>query len=96
MPHKGGVALMYQSRASIATDLGASGGPSDLADTMTNGVASLFIQVDDLDEVVAALGETANILIPLRRTFYGMDELFVQAPCGTIIGFAAKLPDDAE
>jgi len=30
-------------------------------------------------------------MVPRRQTFYGMDELVVRAPCGTIVTFAAPL-----
>ncbi len=95
MLQRGGVELMYQSHASIAADLSASGAPATLAATMTDGTAALFIEVDSLDDVLAALTE-AELLVPRRQTFYGMDEVFVRAPCGTVIGFAAKLPEAVE
>jgi hypothetical protein len=31
------------------------------------------------------------VLVPRRQTFYGMDEIFVRPPCGTVVGFAAKV-----
>lgn len=89
---KDGVELMYQSRASVSADVGASGAPEGMADEMADSTTTLFIEVDDLDAVIAAIGD-AEVLVPRRQTFYGMDELFVRAPCGTIIGFAAKLAE---
>ena len=41
--------------------------------------ASVFVEVDDLDEAIKAT-EVAETLVPRRRTFYGMDEAFVRAP----------------
>ena len=90
MLHKGDVGIMYQSRASVAADLGASGAPDGLADEMTAGTMTLFVEVDDLDAVVAGVGD-AEVLVPRRQTFYGMDEVFVRAPCGTVLGFAQKV-----
>ncbi len=92
MLEKGGVVLMYQSRASVVADLEESGGPAGLADEMADATMTLFVEVDDLDDVIAAIGD-AEVLVPRRQTFYGMDEIFVRAPCGTIVGFAAKLPE---
>ncbi len=92
---KDGVELMYQSRASVSADVGSSGAPEGMADEMADGTMTLFIEVEDLDTVIAAIGD-AEVLVPRRQTFYGMDELFVRAPCGTIIGFAAKLPESQE
>ena len=48
-----------------------------------------------LDPVVSAL-EGADVVQPRRQTFYGMDEIFVRAPCGTVVGFAARLEQGAE
>lgn len=87
--------LMYQSRASVAADMGKSGAPAGLADEMADGTATLFIEVENLDEVIDAIGDT-EVLVPRRQTFYGMDEIFVRAPCGTVVGFAVKLPEEQE
>ena len=92
MLQKGNVELMYQSRASIDADLGASGGDAaQLGGELVGGTMALFVEVDELDEVIEALGEGADVLVPRRQTFYGMDEIFVRAPCGTVVGFAAHL-----
>jgi hypothetical protein len=60
--------------------------------------AALFVKVEDLDAVVAALeGADAPVVVPRRTTFYDMDELFVAAPCGTVVGFAGPVAaPDAE
>lgn len=93
---KGDVELMYQSRASVQDDLGvlAPDHPG-LADTLAKGTSTLFIEVDALDPVVDAL-EGAEIVVPRRQTFYGMDEIFVRAPCGTLVGFAARVEGGQE
>ncbi|MEN8374878.1 MAG: VOC family protein [Gemmatimonadota bacterium] len=94
MLQKGDVVVMYQSRASIQDDLEAEApGHPGLADRLAAGVATLFIKVDDLDPVVAALAG-ADVVVPRRQTFYGMDEIFVMAPCGTLVGFAAPLAEE--
>ena len=93
MLQKGGVELMYQSHASIVDDLGPAAeaaGHSDLVERLAGGITTLFIEVDDLDPVVTAL-EGADVVVPRRQTFYGMDEIFVRAPCGTLVGFAAPV-----
>jgi uncharacterized glyoxalase superfamily protein PhnB len=94
---KGGVEIMYQSRASVEDDLGEAGaatGHPDLARRMGTGMTTLFIEVDAIDPVVEALGDDADVVVPRRQTFYGMDEIFVQAPCGTLVGFAAQVGED--
>jgi uncharacterized glyoxalase superfamily protein PhnB len=90
MMQKGGVELMYQNRASIDTDLGASEAHSGLGEELTTGTMTLFIEIEDLDSVIESLVEP-EVVVPRRQTFYGMDELFVRAPCGTLVGFAAKI-----
>ena len=89
----GDLVIMYQSRASVQADLGESGAPAGMAEEMARSTVTLFIEVDDLDDVIAALDE-ADVLVPRRQTFYGMDELFVRAPCGTVVGFAARVEED--
>jgi len=91
----GAVELMYQSQASIAADLGPAGaaaGFDDLVETVSNSTATLFIEVEALDPVIEGLGD-ATVVVPRRQTFYGMDEIFVMAPCGTLVGFAAPVGD---
>jgi len=88
---KGDVELMYQSRASIDADLGTSGAPKNLGRELSGSTATLFCEVESLDEVLEALGDEVEVLVPRRQTFYGMDEVFVRPPCGTVVGFAAKV-----
>jgi len=91
----GAVELMYQNRASIEADLGPAGaaaGFDDLAGALTRSTSTLFIEVEALDPVIEGLVD-ATVVVPRRETFYGMDELFVKAPCGTLVGFAAPVGD---
>ena len=94
----GGVELMYQSRASVDADLGPAGvaaGFEDLGTMMSGSTATLFIEVEALDPVIEGLAG-ATVVVPRRQTFYGMDEIFVMAPCGTLVGFAAPVADAGE
>jgi len=90
MLQNGEVELMYQSRASIDADLGASGAPPDLGAQLASGKSTLFIEVESIDDVLGKLAD-AEVVVPRRTTSYGMDEIFVRAPCGTLIGFAARV-----
>ena len=76
----GPVEVMYQTRASVMNDA-----PS-LADSPMGG-SMLFIEVDDLDAVAEALGDTEYV-VPRRTTFYGAEEIIVREPGGNIINFA--------
>ncbi|MDP2957277.1 MAG: hypothetical protein Q8N53_12710 [Longimicrobiales bacterium] len=94
MLQKGNVELMYQSLASVAEDLGPAGaatGHPGLPPRLAGSTTTLFIEVEALDPVVEALSG-ADVVVPRRQTFYGMDEIFVMAPCGTLVGFAAPTP----
>ncbi len=76
----GSVEIMYQTRASVIKDAPA------LADIPMGG-SILFIEVDDLDAVAAALGDTEYV-VPRRKTFYGADEITVREPGGNVVTFA--------
>ncbi len=76
----GSVEVMYQTRVSVQNDV-----PS-LADTPIGGNL-LFIQVDDLDAVEAAV-EGAEVTFPRRTTFYGAQEIGVREPAGNAVTFA--------
>ncbi len=82
---KDGVELMYQTRASVAEDL-----PPLAASPM--GGTFLFIEVDDLDATIAALGDTP-LLFPRRTTFYGMAEVGVREPGGNAVTFAMRMKE---
>ena len=83
----GSVQLMYQTRASVEADV------PDLADTPMGGNL-LFIEVDDLDAVAAAL-VGAEVTFPRRTTFYGADEIGVREPGGNAVTFAQfAAPDE--
>ena len=51
------------------------------------GATFLFVEVEDLDRVEAAL-EGVEPVVPRRQTFYGTDELIVRDPAGNTITFA--------
>ena len=82
---RGEVEVMLQTRASVAADARAlDAGPGE-----ARGV-SLFIELDDLDPVLRA-AEGAEIVVPERRTFYGMREVGVRAPGGVVVIFAQRV-----
>lgn len=80
MLERDGVEIMYQTRASVANDVPA------LADRPVGG-AFLFLQVDDIDQVEAAL-EGVEQVVPRRTTFYGATEVGVLEPGGNVVTFA--------
>ena len=84
---KDGATVMYQTRASVASDIPA------LADDMGRGVG-LFVRVADVDAVARAL-EGVPLVQPRRRTFYGMDEICVREPAGFAVTFAQEVAGGA-
>ena len=78
---KGGTEVMYQSFASLGDDLPL------IADAAKKGPTFLYIQVDNLDAVVAAL-KAYKVVQPERTTFYGMREVGFQDPGGHFVTFA--------
>ena len=76
---KDGVEIMYQTRASLRSDV-----PS-LADAPA--ATSLFIEVSDIEAVAHAV-QGLEVVVPRRKTFYGMDEIGVREPGGHVVIFA--------
>lgn len=84
---KDGVELMYQTFESVDADIPALG-----EELRKAGPTTLFCEVEAIDPLLGPL-EGVEVVVERRRTFYGMDELFVRAPCGTIVGLAARTED---
>ena len=36
-----------------------------------------------------------QVVVPCRQTFYGMDEIFMREPCGTLVRFTSKVEQEA-
>lgn len=85
---KGSIELMYGSYASLEREPGMPG-------SYRRGTGFLFIEVDDLDAVLAAM-KGAPMVSPVHKTFYGATEFTVKDPAGHLITFAhfaASSPD---
>ena len=77
----GGIEVMYQTRASVLKER------PDAADEFAGHSTVLFITLDDLDRVEAALAGVP-VVKPRHDTFYGSTELYVREPGGNVVGFA--------
>ncbi len=79
----GPLELMYQTFTSVETDLNQQ---------VQRGVPStgLFLEVESIDAVVAKLGDYP-LAVPRRQTFYGMDEIGIREPGGTLVLFASPM-----
>ncbi|HVN07693.1 MAG TPA: VOC family protein [Patescibacteria group bacterium] len=78
---KGHVEIMLQSRASLAKDL-----PMLSVGAMAPSV--VYMGVTDLKEIAEKLN-SADIIVPKRTTYYGMEEIWVREPGGHVVGIAA-------
>ena len=78
---KGKVELMYQSYASAEKDVSA------VSPEVRKGPSFLYVEVENLDEIIPAM-KGAEVVIPVRTTFYGAKEIGVKDPAGHIITFA--------
>ena len=79
---KGSVEVMYQTYASVEKDA-----PPALAAAARKGPTYLYLEVDDLDAVLAATKDVQKVM-PERTAFYGMREFAVQDPAGHFLTFA--------
>lgn len=79
---KGDVEVMYQMYASVEHDA-----PPAMAAEARKGPTYLYIQVDSLDAVLAAMRDVPQIMRE-RTAFYGMREFAVQDPGGHFVTFA--------
>lgn len=78
---KGGIEIMYQTRASVISE-----DPTAAGDLTGHSVA-LFITVADLDTVEKSL-DGVPVVKPRHDTFYGSTEIYVKEPGGNTVGFA--------
>jgi uncharacterized glyoxalase superfamily protein PhnB len=78
---QGSTEVMYQSYASAEKDLPA------IASEMRKGPTFLYLEVDDLQPIKAAI-QGMEIYLPERTTFYGSREIGVKDPAGHFITFA--------
>jgi len=78
---KGHTEVMYQTYASVGEDMPL------IAEAAGKGPTFLYIEVDNLDTLRAALKDL-KIVQPERTAFYGMREVGFQDPGGHFITFA--------
>lgn len=92
-----GIELMFQLKASVEADLGQRADPDgpQLAEAMSQGLTTLFAEVESVDAVLDRLTRP-TVAVPRRRTFYGMDEIFLIAPGGVLLGLAARVEEEGE
>jgi uncharacterized glyoxalase superfamily protein PhnB len=82
---KGSAEVMYQTYSSVEKDA-----PPSMSAFARKGPTYLYMEVDDLDAVLAAMKDV-KIVMPVRTAFYGMREFGVQDPGGHFITFAQSV-----
>ena len=80
---RNGLELMYQSFASVEKENAATGAAA------RKGPSFLYIEVEDLNAALEAAKE-AEIVMPVRTTFYGAKEFGVKDPAGHYFIFAQQ------
>ncbi len=81
MLQKGTVELMYQTYASADKDVSA------LSNVIRKGPTFLYVEVENLDDTIASI-KGAEVVIPVRTTFYGAKEIAIKDPAGHFVTFA--------
>lgn len=85
---KDDVEVMYQSRESVEKDVPA------LVPEKGGHPIGLFIEVSDVAAVERAL-RGFEVILPRRKTFYGMDEIGLKEPGGNSVIFAQPVKEGA-
>lgn len=80
---KNGIELMYQNFASVEKENAATGA------AVRKGPSFLYIEVADLDAALAAI-QGAELVMPVRTTFYQSKEFGIQDPVGHYLIFAQQ------
>jgi uncharacterized glyoxalase superfamily protein PhnB len=85
------VTIMVQSHASVIEDVGADAAREMNEAISGRGAAILYINVNDLDVIIPQVAD-ADVIVPPRKTFYGMHEIMIREPGGHAVTFASRLP----
>jgi len=72
--------MMLQERENLAEDAPHAFSATDVP----GGTFSLYFRVDDVEAVLARLGDV-EIVKPLQMTWYGMHEVWVRDPDGYVV-----------
>jgi uncharacterized glyoxalase superfamily protein PhnB len=76
-----GLEVMYQTFASAEKDAHTA------LEKIDGGRTFLYIEVDNVQTILDAM-KNANVVVPLRTTFYGAKEIGVRDPAGHVVVFA--------
>lgn len=85
MSMRDGVTLMFQSLPSIQEDLPA------LKISSKGSMGTLFIKMQGIDSLYQSIKDSADIVVDMRTTFYGMKEFVVRDLNGYFLAFAEEV-----
>ncbi len=83
MLERDGIEIMYLTYASLQKDA------DYVKSAATKGTSLLFIEVDNIEQVIANL-DGVKIITPKHDAFYGMTEITIEEPGGHFVTFASK------
>ena len=83
---QGDVQLMLQSKTSLQEDIPVVGERSIASTTIC------YIEVEGVEKLRHHLSDDVDVVVPLRKTFYGMTEFYIRDPDGYVLGFAERVP----
>ena len=93
MLQKDDVTVMVQSHDSLIEDVGHDAARALNETTTSNrGAAALYITVSDVETLVPQIAD-ADVIVPLRKTFYGMHEVWIREPGGHAVTFASRIAE---
>ena len=72
--------IMLQERSNLARDA-----PMVSTDSVPGGTFALYLRVDKVDDVIARLPESIDIVKPVQLTWYGMKEIWIRDPAGYVL-----------
>jgi uncharacterized glyoxalase superfamily protein PhnB len=82
----GGVEIFFNDQKAVAEDCPPLGAKP------IGGALTLFIEVEAIEEVLAAVQKSAaKIIMPLKQQFYGMREFAFEDPEGWIVTIAERV-----
>jgi uncharacterized glyoxalase superfamily protein PhnB len=82
----GGVEIFFNEQKAVAKDY------PPLGARPVGGALTLFIEVEGIDEVLAAVQKSAaKVVMPLKQQFYGMREFAFEDPEGWIVTMAERV-----
>jgi len=94
MLEKDGVTIMVQSHESLMDDVGHDEARAVNATLSGRGAAAIYVTVSDVETLVPQIAD-ADVIVPLRKTFYGMHEIWIREPGGHAVTFASRIPQSS-